>query len=81
MLNVIKKVAMAGVIAGVAIGGFAPAASARNYVGRDVNRIVNRDANRIVNRDVARLLDRTADGVADTAQDTARALRQILNPR
>ena len=90
MLNRTKKLAAAVFIAGAAIGAIAPVVSAEEERGlsRDVNRVWNRDANRIMNRDVGRVSDHATDIVvdvgdftADSAQDAARALRNIVNPR
>jgi hypothetical protein len=88
MLQRTKRMAVAVFIAGAALGGIAPAATAENYIWRDADRIMNRDADRVMNRDVGRVADVTADtvdGTADFAGDAvryaARELRNILNPR
>ena len=88
MLQKTKRLAVAIFVAGVALGGIAPAATAENYIWRDADRIMNRDADRVMNRDVGRVGDATADVVDNTAdfagdavRFAARELRNIVNPR
>jgi hypothetical protein len=88
MLQRTKRMAVAVFIAGAALGGVAPVATAEIHIWRDADRIMNRDADRVMNRDVGRVTDEAADVVDGTAgfagdavRYAARELRNILNPR